>query len=169
VQLQRALASAKNKHCDNALSIVQHLGAEVPGLAFTRDGLEPFLHSARTNYLLGSAYSECGKSDEANAAFALAVSASAPDQVHWAWLAAQKMPGFDRAHWQDRLRSSYDAAASRSDTSGYPSWWMYVAGSLAGDVGREQEANLRFRQALLLPDRMLAYHSARLAKSEATR
>ena len=169
VQLQRALASAKNKHCDDALSIVQHLGTEVPGLAFTRDGLEPFLHSARTNYLLGSAYSACGKSDEANAAFALAVSTSAPDQVHWAWLAAQKMPGFDPAKWQDRLRSSYDAAASRSDTSGYPSWWMYVAGSLAGDVGREQEANLRFRQALLLPDRMLAYHSTRLAKSEATR
>src|SRR6266576_368276 len=169
VQMQHALASAKSKRCDDALSIAQHLGAEVPGLAFTRDGLEPFLHSARANYLLGSAYSACGKSDEANAAFALAAPASAPDQVHWAWLAAQKMPRFDPAQWQDRLRSSYDAAASRSDTSGYPSWWMYVAGSLAGDLGREQEANLRFRQALLLPDRMLAYHSTRLAKSEATR
>jgi len=46
---------------------------------------------------------------------------------------------------------------------------MYVAGSLAADLGQEQEANLKFRQALLLPDRMLAYHSTRLAKSEATR
>ena len=48
-----------------------------------------------------------------------------------------------------------------------PSWWMYIAGSLARELGREQEADLRFRQALLLPDRMLAYHFTRLAKSEA--
>ena len=169
VQMQHALASAKSKRCDDALSIAQHLGAEVPGLAFTRDGLEPFLHSARANYLLGSAYATCGKSEEAKNSFTLAASVSAPDQIHWAWLAAQKMPSFDPAQWQSRLQSSYDAAASRSETSAYPSWWMYVAGSLANDLGREQEANLRFRQALLLPDRMLAYHSTRLAESETTR
>ena len=168
VQLQRAMASAGDKRCDDALSIAQHLGVEVPGLDFTRDGLEPFLNAARTKYLLGSVYATCGKSAEAKADFVLAAAASAPDQVRWAWLAAQKLPDFNPAQWQDRLHSSYDAAASRSETSGYPSWWMYVAGSLAKDLGREQEANLRFRQALLLPDRMLAYHSTRLAKSETT-
>jgi tetratricopeptide (TPR) repeat protein len=168
VQLQRALASAKQGRCEEAFSAAQHLGSEVPGLTFTRDGLEPFLGTARTNYLLGSIYTTCGKSEEAKAKFELAAGASAPDQVRWAWLAAKRMPGFSQAQWQDRLQSSFDAAASRSQTSAFPSWWMYVAGSLAKEQGREQEADFRFRQALLLPDRMLAYHFTRLAKSEAT-
>ena len=71
--------------------------------------------------------------------------------------------------WQDRLQSSLDQAVNRSETSAYPSWWMYTAGSLEKELGREQEANLRFRKALLLPDRMLAYHFTRLARLETTR
>jgi hypothetical protein len=41
---------------------------------------------------------------------------------------------------------------------------MYTAGMLERDLGKEQEANARFRKALLLPDRMLAYHLTRLAQ-----
>jgi hypothetical protein len=44
---------------------------------------------------------------------------------------------------------------------------MYVAGLLAKDLNREKEADYRFRQALLLPDRMLAYHFTRLAMPDA--
>jgi tetratricopeptide (TPR) repeat protein len=167
VQLQRALSAAKQGRCDEALSAASQLGSEVPGLAFTRDGLEPFLQTARTNYFLGSVYGACSKPDEAKAKFALAAAASAPDQTHWAWMAAQKMPGYTPSQWQDRLQASFDAAASRGETSGFPSWWMFVAGSLAKDLNREQEANSRYRQALLLPDRMLAYHYTRLAMAEA--
>jgi tetratricopeptide (TPR) repeat protein len=166
VQVQHAQAAAREHRCDEALSIVQNLGSEVHGLSFTRDGLKPFVRSARTNYLLGSTYAACGKSDDAKAQFELAATASAPDQIRWAWLAAQKLPGFSQSQWQEHLQSSFDAAAARSETSAYPSWWMCVAGSLAKDLGREQEANFRFRQALLLPDRMLAYHYTRLAKAE---
>src|ERR1019366_7067352 len=60
VQLQRVLAFARERRCGEALSVAQHLGEEVPGLAFTRDGLEPILQSARTSYLLGSTYANCG-------------------------------------------------------------------------------------------------------------
>ena len=168
VQLQRVLAFARERRCDEALSVAQHLGAEVPGLAFTRDGLGPILQSARTSYLLGSVYASCGRSEEAKAKFELASAASAPDQIRWAWLAAQKLPGFNPTQWQDRLQASLEQAANRSETSAYPSWWMYTAGALEKDLGREQEAKLRFRKALLLPDRMLAYHFTRLAKSETT-
>jgi len=168
VQLQRVLAFARERRCSEALSVVQHLGAEAPGLAFTRDGLEPILQSARTSYLLGSAYANCGRSAEAKAKFGLASAASAPDQIRWAWLAARKLPGFKQTLWQDRLQASLEQAANRSETSAYPSWWMYTAGVLAKEMGREQEANLRFRKALLLPDRMLAYHFTRLARSETT-
>ena len=168
VQLQHIVALAKAGHCDEALNSAERIGSEVPGLAFTRDGLDPFLQSARTNYLLASAYTVCGRFSEAKPKFEVAATASTPDQIRWAWLAAQKLPDFNSAQWQPRLQAAFDQAANRSDTSGYPSWWMYTAGSLAKELGRMQEADARFRNALLLPDRMLAYHFTRVAKSEAT-
>ena len=168
VWLLQALSDAKGKRCDQALNIAHHLGSEVPGLAFTRDGLDQILQSARTNYLLASVYGDCGQPDEAKAKLQAASTPSSPDQVRWARLAAEKLPGFDPKQWQDRLQAAYLQAASRSDTSAYPSWWMYVAGSLATDLGQRQEADFRYRKALLLPDRMLAYHFTRLARSGAT-
>jgi predicted RNA polymerase sigma factor len=63
------------------------------------------------------------------------------------------------------LNAAFDQAAARSETSQYPSWWMYNAGLLAQDLGRTDEASFRFHQALLLPDRMLAYHFTRLART----
>jgi tetratricopeptide (TPR) repeat protein len=168
VQLQHALAAAKAGHCDQALTLGQHLGSEVPGLAFTRDGLEPILQSARTNYLLGSVYATCGKPDEAKSKFQAAAGASAPDQIRWGWLAAKQLPGFDSPQWQSRLQNSFEQAAGRSETSAFPSYWNYTAGSLAKELGRVDEVSVRFRNALLLPDRMLAYHFTRLAAAKST-
>ena len=168
VQLQRALLYVKSGRCGDALTIAQHLGSEVPGLAFTRDGLEPIVGSARTNYLLARVYEACGNSEEAKTKLKLAAAASAPDQTQWAYLAAQKLPNFDSAQWKDRLHVALDQAAGRSETSSYPSWWMYTTGSLAKQLGDTHEAEARFRQALLLPDRMLAYHFTRLAQSATT-
>ena len=53
------------------------------------------------------------------------------------------------------------------ETSSYTSWWDYTAGVLASALGSHQEADQRFRQALLLPDRMLSYHFTRIARAEA--
>ena len=167
VQLLRILASAKDGHCGDALAGAEHLGSEVPDLAFTRDGLEPILQSARTSYMLGTVFASCGKATEAKAKFELASTASAPDQIKWAWLAARKLPDFNQAQWQDRLQTSLEQAENRSDTSAYPSWWEYTAASLARALGRKSEADIRFRKAFLLPDRMLAYHFTRLAEFEA--
>ena len=168
VQLLRALALAKEGHWGEALIVARDLGSEVPGLAFTRDGLEPILQSARTSYLLGTVFAGCGLTVEAKAKFELASAASVPDQIKWAGLAARKLPGFNQAQWQDRLRASLEQAENLSNTSSYPSWWEYTAASLAKELGQAAEADIRFRKALLLPDRMLAYHMTRLARSEAT-
>jgi len=168
VQLQHAIAAAKAGHCDQASPIAQNLGSAVPDLAFTRDGLEPILQSARTEYLIGTVYSTCGKPAEARTKFQAAAAASAPDQIRWAWLAAKELPGFDQAQWQARLQGSFDQAASRSDTSAFPSYWNYTAGSLAKELGKADEVSARFRNALLLPDRMLAYHFTRLATEKST-
>jgi hypothetical protein len=37
---------------------------------------------------------------------------------------------------------------------------------LEKELGKPQEAETKFRKALMLPDRMLAYHFTRLAQSE---
>ncbi len=162
VQLQHVLALARQSHCTEALNAAEHLGSEVPGLAFTKDGLEPMLNSARTNYLLGTAHSTCGKAENAKTKFEQAASASGPDQIRWAFLSAQKLPNFDERVWQSRLQNALTDAANRTETSAYPSWWMYNAGALEQELGRAQEAKERFQKALLLPDRMLAYHFTRL-------
>ena len=65
VELQKMLAAAKAGHCADALVAAEHLGSPAPDLSFTRDGLEPILQSARTNYQLGTVYSSCSKPEEA--------------------------------------------------------------------------------------------------------
>src|SRR5438270_1391876 len=168
VQLMKALAFAKAGHCAEALTTAQHLGSEVSGLDFTRDGLDPILQSARINYLLGTVYAGCGQADDAKVKFQRASMALAPDQIEWAWLAAQKLPNFNQAQWQDHLRASLMQAEERTKSSGYPSWWEFTSASLAKELGLQEEANMRFQNALLLPDRMLAYHFTRLARAETT-
>jgi hypothetical protein len=79
----------------------------------------------------------------------------------------------DRLPWRKGTQIGNESAAlmqaeSRSETSAYPSWWDYTAGALQAALGKKQEAEQSFRKALLLPDRMLAYHMTRLARSEAT-
>jgi tetratricopeptide (TPR) repeat protein len=167
VQLQNVLASAKAENCTDALTKAAHLGDQVPEIPFTHDGLDPMLKSARTYYLLGTVYTTCGKSEDAISRFQLAAATSAPDQIHWAWLAAQKLPAFNGTQWQERLQSALVQAASRTETSAYPSWWHYTAGTLQAALGKSQEARQSFQKALLLPDRMMAYHFTRLAQSQA--
>ena len=66
----------------------------------------------------------------------------------------------------EAVQGFFEQAASRSKTSAYPSWWEYTSATLAKVLGQNTEAQIRFRDALLLPDRMLAYHLTRLADSE---
>src|SRR5450755_1062183 len=166
VELQKMLASAKDGHCADALVVAEHLDAKVPDLPFTRDGLEPILQSARTNYQLGTVYASCAKTEEATKRFQLASAASAPDQMLWAWRGAQKLPGFDEKQWRARLQSALLQTKSRRDASSYTSWWDYSAGLLASALSSRLETNQEFQRALLLPDRMLAYHFTRLARAE---
>ena len=141
VELQKMIAAAKNGQCADALVLAEQLGAPVADLPFTHDGLEPFLESARTNYHLGVAYATCAKPEEATKKFQLASVASAPDQVLWAWRAAQRRSDFDSKQWHQRLEAALAEAKSRSDTSSYTSWWDYTAGALARALGNQQEAD----------------------------
>ena len=166
VQLQKLTAYAKSNRCTEAVAIAERLGREVPGLDFARDGLAPIVDSARAQYLMATAYATCGKTQEAEAKLQVAAKAFAPDQVLWAWQAAQKLPGFDTRVWQERLRSASADAEGRTQTSSFAGWWHYTTGALQAALGNRKEADREFQKALLLPDRMMSYHCTRLALAE---
>jgi tetratricopeptide (TPR) repeat protein len=165
VRLQRALADARNKSCDAALNQSEHLGAPVPDLPFTQNGLEPMLNSARTNYLIGRIESECGRSQQAEASYRRAAQSSGSDQLIWARAAAKKLEGFDDAKWTALMETALARSEARA-TEGTPSSWsLYLTGSLELALGDKQRADADFQEALLLPDRLLAYHFIRMARA----
>src|SRR5262249_45900297 len=59
VQLLRVMDAATHGQCDQAATVAKNMGSPVEGLAFTSDGMEPFLNSSRRNYLLGEMYKQC--------------------------------------------------------------------------------------------------------------
>jgi len=131
--------------------------------------MAPIVDAPRAEYLVGTAYATCGRTQEAEAKFQVASKASTPDQVLWAWLAAQKLPGFDGTVWQERLQSASADAEGRTQTSSFASWWHYTAGALQAALGNRKEADTEFEKAFLVPDRMMSYHCTRLARAEGTR
>jgi len=157
--LQHALGLAHGGRCREAVPAVEHLASEVPGLPFTRDGLEPIMGSARTNYLLGEVYGSCGETDKTKSRFEAAAAQANPDQIVWAYRSAQKLPGFDQGQWQSRLEAARQG--SRSQTS----WGYYNRGLIDNALGHAADAEGDFHRALLMPDGLLAYHLTRLSRS----
>jgi tetratricopeptide (TPR) repeat protein len=160
VQLQRALGLARGSRCSEAMSAVEHLPSQVPGLPFTRDGLEPILRLARTNYLTGEVYANCGEAAKAKSRFETAAAQVNPDQIVWAYRSAQKLPGFDQGQWQPRLETA------REGSRGQTSWGFYNRGMINDALVHAADAEADFHRALLMPDGLLAYHLTRLALAQ---
>ncbi len=165
VRLQQALASAHDRNCNAALAEAEHLTTPLPDLAFTQDGLEPMLKSPRTNYLLGNLESDCARKQQATAKYREAAQATESDQLIWARAAASKLEGFDAAKWTALMRSGLAQLQARASAGSVTSWSLYISGTLKAEFGQKQAAEADFREALLLPDRLLAHHFIRLARA----
>jgi len=169
VRLQQAAGLAKAGNCQAALPIADRLGAPVPKLDFTADGLAPFLESSRTNYLLGAIYTACGNSEQAAAHFVQAAKASGTSEVLWAWAASRKLENYDDKIWRDRLSAAASRAEKQlSSASNRQSWSLYVSGALNTAAGNATQGNELLRQVFLFPDAGLSHHLARLALAGAT-
>jgi len=154
LKMLQALHQAAAGQCEAAAATAKGIGAPVPGLAFTSDGMEPFVDSARTQYLLATADSRCGRAAEASGRWSRAAAATGPAQLVWARAAARKLNGYDDAAWRKRLEQALASAEI---------WSPYAAGILELALGRQPAAHDYFEKAILLPDRALSHHLSRLA------
>jgi hypothetical protein len=160
VNIMQALADAAAGHCSAALPAADGLGAAVPGLPFTKDGLEPFVAAPRTQYLIGQVESRCGHAPQAAERWRRVGATKGMADLVWAWGAAKKLDGYDSAAWSKRLETALAQALARAE-SGPP----YTAGALEAVLGKRADARSHFQQVLLLPDRRMSHHLSRMAMS----
>ena len=168
VNLQRALALAEANRCKDALDDANSLGSPVRDLVFTQNGLEPFLHSARSSFLLGQVSLACGQKKAANEMFRRAAQAGGPSDAIWAWASARTLDSYDQPQWRARLQAALSESESNLATGGSTGWWLYTAGVLQMALGNMQEGKALLHEAMLAPESRMSYHLSRLALAGAT-
>ena len=168
VNLQRALKLARENRCKDALAVAKSLGSSVPGLAFTQDGLLPFLNSARSNFLLGEVSSACGQAEGAQQWYRRSAQATGASDIVWAWASARKLNVYDPAEWNKRLHAALPQAESSVETGSSSGWWLYTAGVLQIALGDTQKGNALLHEALLAPETRMSHYLSRLAIAGAT-
>jgi len=168
VKLQQALALAKGERCVDALAAANTLSSPVTGLDFTRDGLGPFLGSARTKYHLAEVFASCGQIAEADAGFEEVSKVEGIPDLLWAWSAAKRRSGYDPSKWIGRLNAAVAHAEEACRRSSSQGWWCYIAGTLRIATGEKVQGQTELREVLLLPDNRMSYHLSRLALANAT-
>ena len=157
---------AQRGECSEAIKAVDDLAQPAPDLAFTHDGLEPFLESARFSYLIGNIYKRCKVPEKALNSFKQAAEKSSFGDAAWAWKASQQLPDFDHSSAKQRLQAILDRVKKSGSSESPSGWWFYNAGILDAGLGNVQQASREFREALLSPDTLMTYHLARLAMSD---
>jgi hypothetical protein len=166
VKLLQIQSLADNGHCKEALAESAAIAKPVTGLDFTKNGLDPFLNSARTKYLLADAQLSCGQKSEASAKFKEIAAETELSNLFWANIAAKRLPDYDEEKWTKRLTSAIPQAGQQAQRSNSKVTWTYVAATLRLAAGQTESGRAELRDALLLPDSRMSHHYIRLALSE---
>ena len=121
VALLNALQLARAGRLQEALSAAHNLGKERSGMAFTRDGLEPFLNDARTEFYLGEIESMAGSMDAARQHWrkAAGFSSGTAWNAAFALRAARRLETSDAYSW----RTGLEAALARSGGGRGNAFW----------------------------------------------
>jgi tetratricopeptide (TPR) repeat protein len=151
VQLLEALALAKQGRAAEARALLSGLGKEVPGLPFTKDGLEPFLADSRFEFYLGRIEDQLGGREAARERWRKAAS----QRDIFSILASRSL---GEPAWRGRAESFLSRSTDESDASA-----LYRRGMLLRALGRTKEANDEFAASLRQPDRRLSHYMARRA------
>jgi tetratricopeptide (TPR) repeat protein len=169
VQLQRARAQASGKDCAAASKTIVGLGREVAGLDFTKTGLEVFVDAARTQFLIGEILESCGDSAAARARWekaSLASDAYPQPNLAYAYRAAERVGQADAV--KPRVEAALISWTNRLAVgTGYPGPNACGQGLMLRALGREAEAEVKLREALLLPDKLMSHYLSRAVLAEA--
>lgn len=147
---------AAHGRCGAALDIVDHIGAAVDSLAFTRDGLDRFVAAAPNQAALGIAEGRCGRGDAADRRLQTLGRSQEADTLVFAYELAQTLPHFDVVAWRAKLQAASVRAAESS-------WNDAIGGMRQIELGHLPEGPALIESGLLLPDRNLAHHFGRQA------
>ena len=135
-------------------------------MAFTRDGLEPFLNDARTEFYLGEIESMAGSKDAAREHWRKAseFSGGAALNTAFAGRAARRLDTNTSTAESTRVEAELARSGNgRTNTSGLAAC---ARGFMLADLGRKDEAAAALRSVFQLPDRGMSHHLARLALRE---
>jgi hypothetical protein len=167
VRLQRALDLARQGRRDDALAALKTLSDTVPGLAFTQDGLGPFVAAARSQFLIGETLAALGDERSARAHWQKAAAgedAYPYPNVVYALEAAHRLGKPSDDYERRRVEVALESWGNRLAVgTSYPGPNAVGQGLMLRALGRESEAQAKLREALLLPDRVMSHYLARQA------
>ena len=135
----RAL-EAQSLPCAAALPILDHIAEPVPQLAFTRDGLTPFLNDPANQAAFGTVEARCGRASAARQRLAASGAFGGP-------LARE-------------LKVEWKPPAPRAGGGAYQT---VIRGVVQLESGQKAEAIETLKSVFLMPNQNLAHHHARLA------
>jgi hypothetical protein len=163
--VQRALALARAGRKDEARSVVETLGSEDPALPFTKSGLPAFLDSARVQLLIGAVHERCGDAAEARQHWQAAArrgdSYPHPDAA-FAYAAAKRLGDGSDVEARKRLETALEGWRNRLVVgTNFPGANATGQGFFLRALGREDEARAKFRDALLMPDKVMSHYLSR--------
>ncbi len=163
VEILRARGLARAGKADEARQVIESLGREAPGLAFTREGQAQFLDTPRFQFEIGELWAELGDTERARKHWR-AASGRASDppwpQAAFALMAAKRLGGQTQG-WSDRLESALRQTDIALRTTGSSGLAHFTRGVLLRELGRTDEARAAFRMAVLTPDRGLSQYLGR--------
>src|SRR5579863_322678 len=84
IELQRLLSLAKSGQCDEASAGLEGLDRSQPGMAFTQDGLAPFIQTGRSQYEIAMIERTCKRTAEANEILKKVAADTEGDDLVWA-------------------------------------------------------------------------------------
>jgi len=165
VRLLHAQTLAGSGRADKAVSILQTLEEPVTGLDFTRDGLSAFVEGARVQHKIGEIYAACGRPADARDHWQRAVKAEdwPYQKAVPAYLAVRQLGGADEASARAELQASLERSQDFLRGTAFPGIATYAQGLHLRALGRESEAQERFRRVFLLPDKRLSHFLSRRA------
>jgi tetratricopeptide (TPR) repeat protein len=156
ISLMQAKANADEGRCPEAQAFLANHHSD-PVIN------EPF---SRPYVTMGTIARKCGNQEQAESYLQKAAAGQAGADIVWAIRAQQLLGTNDPIKGRQKLQEWLAAYQRMNEPDGLNGWWWYNLGILQSALDQNGPARESFRKALLLPDRMMSHHLARVAMTD---